>query len=116
MKSAALLGSAAYLAAVCHLNSPLGCLYLILSAVGLLLYGFDKHQARRNGRRIPEKYLHLTALFGGWSGAWLGRHFFRHKTAKTRFTAVFRLTVAVNIAITIALLIYSSEFLPIPKD
>lgn len=75
------------------------------AAVGFLtvllfaLYGWDKRSARNGGRRVPENTLHLLALLGGWPGAWLARPFFRHKTAKQPFCALFYLTVAANIAV-----------------
>ena len=51
-------------------------------------YGIDKHQAQRDGWRIPEDLLHGLALFGGVPGAWAGRLVFRHKTQKPAFLLV----------------------------
>ena len=34
------------------------------SVVTFILYGYDKAQAKRNGRRVPEKYLHWLAFLG----------------------------------------------------
>jgi len=54
-----------------------------LAAVNLLafgLMGFDKGQAKRGGRRVPERTLFLAALLGGSPGAILGMWTFRHKT------------------------------------
>lgn len=48
------------------------------------LFWFDKVRARNHGRRVPERTLLLTALFGG-IGAWLGQHLLRHKTRKQPF-------------------------------
>lgn len=33
-----------------------------IDLITLLFYGYDKHQARNNGFRIPEMVLHLLAL------------------------------------------------------
>ena len=74
--------------------------YLIwLTASGggaFLAYGWDKSQARRGGRRIPERTLHLLALAGGAAGAWLGRGLFRHKTRHASFTVVLVLATAIH--------------------
>ena len=50
------------------------------SIITFLFYRYDKVQAKRNGTRVPEKYLHWMALAGGFPGGWLGRSVFRHKT------------------------------------
>ncbi|MCI8538127.1 MAG: DUF1294 domain-containing protein [Oscillospiraceae bacterium] len=53
---------------------------LALSLASFVLMGWDKRQARRDGWRVPERTLFLTALLGGSPGAVLGMFFFRHKT------------------------------------
>ncbi|MBL8726460.1 MAG: DUF1294 domain-containing protein [Planctomycetes bacterium] len=61
-------------------------LVLLLNAVTLAVYGFDKWRARRPGaRRVPERTLLWLVLLGGWVGAWLGMAWFRHKTQKASF-------------------------------
>lgn len=74
----------------------LPALYLLLSLLSFVLYGMDKHAARRSARRVPEMRLHMLALLGGWPGAWLGQRVFRHKTAKSTFQHRFRLSVFGN--------------------
>lgn len=54
--------------------------FLALSALNFLLMGWDKHQARRDGRRTPERWFFLIALLGGAAGGILGMYAFRHKT------------------------------------
>lgn len=71
---------------------------LIMSVVAFLAYGFDKHRAKTNGWRVPEKTLHVMSLLGGWPGAMYGQQVFRHKTQKTSFRIVFWITVAANLA------------------
>lgn len=56
------------------------CWCAVLCLVGFLLMGWDKWQARREGRRIPEKRLFLIALLGGALGTILGMYAFHHKT------------------------------------
>jgi uncharacterized membrane protein YsdA (DUF1294 family) len=62
--------------------------YAVAGALTFALFGWDKHQARRGGRRVPEARLHALALAGGFAGAWLGMLAFRHKTRKPAFRAV----------------------------
>jgi len=62
--------------------------YAALGVSSFALYGLDKLQARRGGRRVPEMRLHLLALLGGFAGAYLGMRVFRHKTLKPVFAWV----------------------------
>lgn len=73
----------------------------VLSVVTLLAYAADKSAARKGTWRTPEKTLHILALAGGWPGALLGQQWFRHKTQKTSFLLVFRLTVLINAALCV---------------
>ena len=62
---------------------------LSITIITFLVYGYDKHQAKNLGMRIPEIVLHLMALIGGSPGALLGQLTFRHKTRKMKFIIVF---------------------------
>ena len=64
--------------------------------LAFLLFGIDKWQARRGGRRIAEVHLLLPALFGGFPGAWLASSTFRHKTVKTSFRLKLLLVTFLN--------------------
>ena len=72
--------------------------YLIASAICYVLYAIDKSAAVAGRRRTPERTLHFWALVGGWPGALLAQHALRHKSVKAGFRAVFRVTVAANLA------------------
>ncbi len=73
--------------------------YWIASGVSYLLYFSDKSAAGRRGvRRTPENMLHLVDLLGGWPGALLAQHAYRHKTVKASFQVVFWITVLLNVA------------------
>ena len=96
----------AFLSAVFILCPLLGACYAILSFYTFALYGIDKRRAVQGKYRIPEYCLLLPALFGGWTGAYLGSRIFRHKTAKKRFVVLFRLAVSGNVLATL-ILIYS---------
>lgn len=69
---------------------------LILSLITFILYGYDKVQACINGWRVSEKTLHVFEFFGGWPGALIGQHFFRHKTAKLSYQITFWLIFVVH--------------------
>lgn len=58
---------------------------LAASAAGFLLMVWDKWQARRGGRRVPERVLWLVALLGGTPGLLLGMQLCRHKTRQWAF-------------------------------
>lgn len=70
--------------------------YLLASVVAFALYARDKHQARNEGWRTPEKVLHAVELLGGWPGALLAQQAFRHKTRKVSFQSVFWLIVLLH--------------------
>ena len=52
-----------------------------------LAYSYDKRQAIRNGRRVPERALLLLSVIGGALGGWAGMLIWRHKTRHARFWA-----------------------------
>lgn len=85
-----------------HMIATLLCLYLAgISLVTFVQYGWDKRQARKQKRRIPEKRLHLLALLGGTPGAFLGQLAFRHKTRKKRFQIVFIGVVLLQVTLVV---------------
>lgn len=57
--------------------------------------GYDKRQAKKRGRRVPERNLWLLAILGGGIGAYLGMQMFRHKTRHTSFRIGFLLLAMV---------------------
>ncbi|HJF33390.1 MAG TPA: DUF1294 domain-containing protein [Sporosarcina psychrophila] len=61
----------------------------IMSIWAFIAMGYDKRQAKRKGRRIPEKDLWTLALLGGGIGAYFGMQVFRHKTRHTSFRVGF---------------------------
>lgn len=70
--------------------------YVIMSLVVAVMYGYDKSQARDNEWRIPEVWLQGLALVGGWPGALVAQHLFRHKNRKVPFQLVFWAIVALH--------------------
>ena len=78
-------------------------IYLLLtvacSLIAFVLYGLDKHRAKKSLPRISERTLHLLSLLGGWPGAHLAQRLFRHKTLRISFRLVFWLTVTIHLTI-----------------
>lgn len=52
----------------------------VLSVIDFILMGVDKHRAKRNQWRVPEKSFFILAALGGAPGGILGMWSFRHKT------------------------------------
>ena len=72
-----------------------------LSVVTFAVYGWDKAQAQRAARRVPERSLHLLAVAGGFVGGWLGMFVFHHKTRKPVFKVVLAVSTVAWAAITV---------------
>jgi len=51
-----------------------------INLLTFIVYGADKHRAKKGKWRVPEKTLFLLPLLGGSLGALLGMRVFRHKT------------------------------------
>ncbi|MHC4769842.1 MAG: DUF1294 domain-containing protein [Planctomycetota bacterium] len=71
-------------------------IYVAASVVAFVAYGLDKRAAVRGRWRITETTLHAIELVGGFPGAFLGQHVFRHKRSKVRYMIVFWLIVLVH--------------------
>lgn len=70
--------------------------FLIINSVTFLITGYDKFQARRHNKRIPESALFILAFIGGSIGLLTGMFFFRHKTSKTTFIMKFLYIILVQ--------------------
>ena len=85
--------------------SPTGLSAIVAYVLGLglitfLTYGYDKLQAIRGGRRVPEEALRLLSLIGGALGGWAGMLVWRHKTNHASFwTAQVAGTIAIAAAL-----------------
>lgn len=82
--------------------------YVIMSAITVLVYKWDKRLAIKTTNqivRVPERSLHILAILGGWPGALFAQQWFRHKSKKRAFIAVLWLTIIANSSV-IAYLYY----------
>ena len=76
------------------------------SVLDFALMGFDKRQAKRGGRRVPERRFFLVALLGGTAGAILGMHAFHHKTLHRHFRFGIPAILLLQILIPFGLWLY----------
>lgn len=71
---------------------------VIINVITFFLYGSDKHRAKQDRWRIPERVLIMVAIVGGTIGAMAGMKVFHHKTRKPKFAlgvpVIFLLQVA----------------------
>ena len=67
------------------------------SILAFILYGLDKHKARRNQWRIPEKVLLGIAFVGGAFGALAGMLVFHHKTRHLKFCLIMPLLILIQV-------------------
>ncbi len=75
---------------------------LLLNLRSLALFGWDKRQARRHGRRVSERRLLWSAALGGSLGAKAAQRLFRHKTKKQPFARRLSLILAGQAVILLA--------------
>ncbi len=80
--------------------------FLFINILVFIFAGYDKSQARKNNRRVPEKILFLMALTGGSPGLLTAMLLFRHKTSKTSFIIKFAVILAIQVALIIAYINY----------
>lgn len=94
-----------------HISFVPACLYVGMSVLTFFLYWRDKHQARNEGWRTPEKVLHGAELLGGWPGGLIGQQAFRHKTRKLSYQTMFWLIVLLHELFWIDRLFMGGRFL-----
>ena len=81
-------------------EAPYAVLYmLVISAVAVLFYGYDKAVAGSGATRIPEVVLVGIALAGGAAASLLAQELFRHKTKKLEFRAICVIALLLQIAV-----------------
>jgi uncharacterized membrane protein YsdA (DUF1294 family) len=77
---------------------PVICVYIVTSMAAYYAYKHDKEAAQVAARRTNEWTLITLGLIGGWPGALVARHRFRHKTKKIAFRVGYWLSVGLNVA------------------
>jgi len=79
---------------------------LLVNAWTMMRFWQDKQRAHAGGRRISEADLLGLALIGGTPGAFLARHWFRHKTRKQPFSQHLFLIAAAQIGVVVGLFLF----------
>jgi uncharacterized membrane protein YsdA (DUF1294 family) len=59
--------------------------FFILNGIAFTLMAYDKHLAKVQKQRIPERTLLAFVFFGGTIGSGLAMLIFRHKTSKISY-------------------------------
>lgn len=93
----AFLGVVVLLTIIGRLWWPVTCVYIATSIVTFSAYKHDKEAAQAGARRTNEWTLITLGLIGGWPGALVARHRFRHKTKKVAFRIGYWLSVGLNV-------------------
>jgi uncharacterized membrane protein YsdA (DUF1294 family) len=75
--------------------------FLFINIFVFVIAGYDKYQARKNKRRIPENTLFFLEAIGGTIGLLTAMFLFRHKTSKTSFIVKFSIIFLIQ-----AILVY----------
>ena len=96
--AAAFFGIVLLLSIVGRLWWPVVCVYIVTSMAAFYAYKRDKEAAQVSARRTNEWTLIVLGLIGGWPGALVARHRFRHKTKKVAFRVGYWLSVVFNVA------------------
>lgn len=72
--------------------------YALLGVITYGTYAKDKAAAQSGDWRTPESTLHLLSALGGWVGAMVAQTYLRHKSQKPEFRITYYLTVIINLA------------------
>ena len=72
---------------------------LVVNTLTFLLYGIDKHKAKKARWRISEATLLMMAVIGGSIGAWAGMRLWHHKTMHKKFKYGIPLIILLQIAL-----------------
>ena len=71
----------------------------VLNLLTFAIMGADKHAAKANLRRVPERMLFLLALLGGALGGTVGMFYFHHKTKHWYFVVGMPLILLIQAAL-----------------
>jgi uncharacterized membrane protein YsdA (DUF1294 family)/cold shock CspA family protein len=96
--AAVFLGVVTLLAMVGRLWWPAACVYIVTSIATFFAYKHDKEAALAGASRTNEWALITLGLIGGWPGALVARHRFRHKTRKIVFRVAYWFSVGLNVS------------------
>ena len=84
-----------------NLRMILACYLIIMNILTFIVYGVDKHKAKKGKWRVPESTLILLAVLGGAPGAGIGMLVWHHKTRKPKFYITIPVLVFLQVAVYI---------------
>ncbi|WP_296404920.1 DUF1294 domain-containing protein [Psychrobacter sp.] len=79
--------------------------YFLIGVVTFFVYAKDKQAAQLGKWRTPETTLHVLSALGGWVGAMFAQNYLRHKTQKPDFRLAYYVTVLINLAALLYLIL-----------
>lgn len=82
--------------------------YTGMSLVSYFFYFIDKEKAKNKHWRIPETFLLLLDLFGGWPGGLAAQQIIRHKNKKPFFQVLFWLIVLLHFTLWSDVIFFNS--------
>lgn len=74
---------------------------VLLNGVSFVLFGIDKHKARKGSWRIPERTLLLLSVLGGSVGALVGIKVWHHKTLHKKFSIGVPIILCLQMALAV---------------
>jgi len=78
---------------------------LTLNILAFIVYGIDKHKAKKGKWRISEATLLAFAALGGSIGAWIGMKVWHHKTQHLKFKYGVPVIFLLQLILTIYIII-----------
>jgi len=75
---------------------PVALAYAAMSLLTFAVYRRDKEAEIAKEPQTPDATLHVLELFGGWPGAFLAQHLFKHKVREGSFQIVFLLIIVLH--------------------
>lgn len=79
--------------------------WALISLIAVAVCAWDKHRAKKGGRRVPERTLLLLCVLGGSAAFWAAMYLFHHKTRKPKFYLGVPAILIVQVAVVIWLLV-----------
>lgn len=77
--------------------------YIVINnGLTFILMGADKHKAKNNKWRIPERRLWLCSMIGGAVGSYIGMWTFRHKTKQIPFVIGMPLLAIIHLILLLS--------------
>lgn len=84
-------------------------IYLIWNVIAFILMGIDKYKAKHKKWRISEASLLIVSFIMGGLGSFIGSHFFRHKTQKSKFKLLLPFSILCNWLIIYFIIVHISK-------